>query len=436
MQAHANKAIKNNNKIIGYEITDGKSTMSINTQAILNVMKAGKITFDNLHIDASGTNLVMDIPEDQKKLTDELNKAREVYEQGTDEIMPNREYDAKYDQLKDMEKKSGIIAKDSPTVNVGYSTSGSKLQKYTFKTPMLSLEKTKSVDDLKTFIGNQNCVLSTKMDGLTVVLQYMNGQLYRAITRGNGEVGEIVTENAKRFVNVPQKINYTGKMVLRGEAVIKYSDFEKLNVDGAYKNPRNLCSGSVRQLDPNVTASRKVNWFCFDLVEADGMPSSITYHQQLDFLKSLGFSVVPHTFVNASTVDQQVINFTTLVKADDIPADGLVIKYDNIAYGLGLGRTAKAPKYAIAFKWEDGLKESELIDVVWQVGRTGKITPVAVFKPVEIEGSIVQRASLHNLSMLNEILGQPYVGEKVYIYKANMIIPQIAQADRKADLRF
>lgn len=364
-----------------------------------------------------------------KELVALLNKARAVYEQGEDEIMSNYEYDALYDELEGLEGRTGLIFADSPTQQVGYQVV-SKLAKIQHDTPMLSLGKTKDINDLKSFLGERTGQLSWKLDGLTVVLTYENGVLKQAVTRGNGSIGEDVTNNAKTFVNVPKRIGVNEKIVLRGEALIDYGTFNKIKEtpEGAdYKNPRNLCSGSVRQLDSSVTARRGVRFVVFDWVNGpDSKPKS--WH--LEVCKKLGFETVDSIEVNRNNVEEAVQKFSSNISKLRYPSDGLVLTFEDIAYGKSLGVTAKTPKHSIAFKWQDEVAESKLIDIEWQVGRSGVITPVAVFEPVDIEGSTVERASLHNISIIQEVLGQPYVGQKVRVYKSNMIIPQILWGEK------
>lgn len=375
----------------------------------------------------------------QRELTDVLNKARRVYEQGKDEIMSNFEYDKLYDELLELEKKTGTVLANSPTQNVGYEVV-SNLEKKTHETPMLSLDKTKSREALVSFLQGKEGVLSWKLDGLTVVLTYMNGELESAVTRGNGTVGELVTNNAKQFKNIPHKIPFKGKLVVRGEATISYSSFEKINnnivsEEDKYKNPRNLCSGSVRQLDSRITAQRDVHMYIFELVEAQGIQVSPLVDEQFKWLKSLGFQCVEWVVVGSQpTAKNHVLMgvqfFEQHVKSNDIPSDGLVLTFRDKRFGLSLGRTSKFYRHSIAFKWQDEMAESTLLDIEWQVGRSGVITPVAVFKPVDLEGSTVERASLHNISVMLDVLGRPYVGQRIKIYKANMIIPQIAWGEK------
>ncbi len=366
--------------------------------------------------------------ERMKELVAILTEAAREYYQGESEIMSNERYDALYDELLALEKETGLTLSGSPTEKVGFEVL-SALPKEKHKTPALSLDKTKETETLQAFLKDQKGVLSWKLDGLTIVLTYEGGRLRKAVTRGNGEVGEVITENAKCFRNLPLRIPYQGTLVLRGEAVIKYADFEKMNQelseDAKYKNPRNLCSGSVRQLDARVTAERNVNLIAFALIEAEGVDFHNSFGAQLDFLDSLGFETVPRVFVTEDTVADAVKNYAELVKTYEIPSDGLVLIYDDIAYGLSLGRTAKFPRNAIAFKWRDEKAETILRDVEWNASRTGLINPVAVFDPVELEGTTVKRASVHNVSIVREMkLG---IGDTITVYKANMIIPQISE---------
>lgn len=364
-----------------------------------------------------------------KELIKILNDASKAYYQEDREIMSNLEYDALYDELVALEKETGTVYANSPTVQVGYELL-SELVKERHSSPMLSLDKTKDVGNLKDWLGDQEGILSWKLDGLTIVLTYENGVLQKAVTRGNGEIGEVITNNAKTFVNLPKQISYTGKMVLRGEAVIKYSDFEKINaeiedVESKYKNPRNLCSGSVRQLNNEITAKRNVHFFAFSLVEAEGIEFKNSMEQQFLFLKQQGFEVVEYHRVTKDTIEEVVQWFSEHIAQNDFPSDGLVLIYDDISYGKSLGRTAKFPRDSIAFKWADELANTTLTEIEWSPSRTGLINPVAIFEPVELEGTTVSRASLHNISIVENLkLG---IGDCITVYKANMIIPQVAE---------
>lgn len=364
-----------------------------------------------------------------KTLAVKLNEASKAYYQEDREIMSNFEYDAMYDELAALEKETGTVLSDSPTVKVGYEVL-SELPKEAHDFPMLSLDKTKEPQALKTWTGSHKSMLSWKMDGLTIVLTYKDGALYKAVTRGNGQIGEVITNNARMFKNIPHKIAYTGELILRGEAVIKYSDFEKINesiedVDAKYKNPRNLCSGSVRQLNNEITKKRNVHFFAFTLVKADGIDFKNSRIKQMEWLKDLGFDIVEYEVVDESNVEAAVHAFAERIEHNDFPSDGLVLTYDDIEYSRSLGTTAKFPRDSIAFKWADEVKETTLLKVEWSASRTGLINPIAVFEPVELEGTSVSRASVHNLSIVESLkLG---IGDKIEVYKANMIIPQIAR---------
>lgn len=364
-----------------------------------------------------------------KELTEILNRASKAYYMQDTEIMSNYEYDALYDELVQLEKETGITLSNSPTIHVGYEVV-SELPKEEHEYPMLSLDKTKDVQTLSDWLGDQMGVLSWKMDGLTIVLTYDNGELVKAVTRGNGYVGEVITNNAKVFKNVPHRIAFKGKLTLRGEAVIKYSDFNALNnqiedSEAKYKNPRNLCSGSVRQLNNAVTAERNVFFFAFTLVVAEGEDFHNSRMQQFEWLRSQGFDVVEHVQVDRESLPSYVSKFAERITENDFPSDGLVLILEDIAYGESLGTTAKFPRNAIAFKWADEIRETHLLDVEWSASRTGLINPIAVFEPVELEGTTVSRASLHNISILRALqLGR---GDLIQVYKANMIIPQIAE---------
>lgn len=363
-----------------------------------------------------------------QELVDILNKASKAYYQDAAEIMSNFEYDKLYDELLALEQDLGITMANSPTVNVGYEVL-SELPKERHEKPMLSLDKTKEISRLKEFLGDQKAFISWKLDGLTIVLTYKNGKLDKAVTRGNGEVGEVITNNAKTFKNLPLKIAYQGELILRGEAIISYSDFEKINaeiedVEAKYKNPRNLCSGSVRQLNNEITAKRNVKFFAFSLVKAEGVDFQNSRINQLKWLGEQGFEVVEGYEVTADTIEEKVAYFAEQISKNDFPSDGLVLVYDDIAYGQSLGSTSKFPRDSFAFKWADEIRETTLLEIEWSASRTGLLNPVAIFEPVELEGTTVSRASVHNISIMEELeLG---IGDKIEVYKANMIIPQIA----------
>lgn len=363
-----------------------------------------------------------------RELVELLNRARRAYEQDDQEIMSNYEYDRLYDELSELERETNTTLASSPTVNVGYEVL-SELPKERHERPMLSLDKTKDVGRLREFLGNQKAMISWKLDGLTIVLTYRGGKLEKAVTRGNGEIGEVVTNNARVFKNVPLQIPYQGELVLRGEAVISYKDFEKINeeigdADARYKNPRNLCSGSVRQLNNEITAKRNVRFYAFTLVRAGGVDFKNSRIYQMQWLKNQGFDVVENHPVTAETIESEVAWFAEHIEKNEVPSDGLVLVYDDIAYGQSLGATAKFPRDSFAFKWADEIRETTLLSIEWSPSRTGLINPVAIFEPVELEGTTVSRASVHNISIMEELeLG---VGDHITVYKANMIIPQIA----------
>lgn len=364
-----------------------------------------------------------------KELGEKLREASRAYYQEDREIMSNVEYDALYDTLSALEKETGIVLADSPTVNVGYEAV-EQLPKEEHERPMLSLDKTKEREALREFIGEHPTLLSWKLDGLTIVLTYENGELIKAVTRGNGIVGEVITNNARVFKNIPLKISFKGRLVLRGEAIITYSDFEKINetigdADAKYKNPRNLCSGSVRQLNNEITAKRNVRFYAFSLVSAEGVDFRNSREMQFRWLNEQGFEVVEYRKVTAETLDEAMDYFAEAVTTNDFPSDGLVALYDDIAYGESLGTTAKFPRNAMAFKWADEMRDTRLLEIEWSPSRTGLINPVAIFEPVELEGTTVSRASVHNISIMKELkLG---IGDTIRVYKANMIIPQIAE---------
>ena len=358
-----------------------------------------------------------------------LNEASKAYYAEDREIMSNFEYDRLYEELEGLEKETGIVLSGSPTVSVGYEAV-EELPKERHESPMLSLGKTKSREELKDWLQGKEAILSWKLDGLTVVLTYRNGALFKAVTRGNGEIGEVITGNARTFKNIPLNIAFKGELVLRGEAVITYSDFEKINeeipeAEAKYKNPRNLCSGSVRQLNNEITAKRNVRFYAFTLVSAEDADFHNSREEQFRFLEKQGFEVVERKMVTPDTILSAISDFENKIPAYDVPSDGLVLTYEDIAYGKSLGRTAKFPRDAIAFKWADEIRETTLTEVEWSASRTGLINPVAIFTPVELEGTTVSRASVHNVSIVKELkLG---IGDRITVYKANMIIPQIAE---------
>jgi len=372
-----------------------------------------------------------------RELTEILSRASEAYYNENIEIMPNLEYDKLYDELSDLEKETGIVMAGSPTVHVGYAAAD-ELPKERHETPMLSLDKTKDREALAAWLNGHDGLLSWKLDGLTVVLTYEDGTLVKAVTRGNGEIGEVITDNAKVFKNLPVRIPFRGTAVLRGEAVIRYKDFEKINAEleaeaaatgdlsfVRYKNPRNLCSGSVRQLNSRITAKRMVRFYAFSLVRADGQDFNNSRQAQMEFLREQGFETVEYVRVTPQDVAEEVARFENRIAANDIPSDGLVLTLDDIAYGESLGTTSKFPRNSIAFKWADEIRETTLTAVEWSASRTGLINPIAVFEPVELEGTTVRRASVHNVSIVRELrLG---IGDRITVYKANMIIPQIAE---------
>ncbi len=371
----------------------------------------------------------MDMTKKMNELITQLNNASQAYYAKNTDVMSDREYDALYDQLQQLEAECGTILANSPSIKVGYEAVD-ELPKEKHEKPMLSLGKTKEREELQEWLKEKSGLLSWKLDGLTVVLTYQNGELSKAVTRGNGEIGEVVTNNAKVFENLPKRIAFQGELILRGEAVITYSAFEQINreiegIDAKYKNPRNLCSGSVRQLNNEVTASRHVKFFAFALVKAEGEDFHDSREAQFLFLQKLGFDIVAYQKVTAETILSAVDSYEKAIAGYDIPSDGLVLIYEDISYGLSLGATAKFPRDAIAFKWTDEIRETNLKEIEWSPSRTGLINPVAIFEPVELEGTTVSRASVHNISILRGLkLG---IGDRITVYKANMIIPQIAE---------
>ncbi len=445
-------AIKNGDKVEGFKVSDCNGVIkNFRVDDIIKLDEKGIKVANGRVCERDGKKYLsaingeyeaLDIREEAKKVNKEineakearmkelvelLNKARRAYEQEDREIMSNYEYDKLYDELLELEKGLGYALPDSPTQNVGYEVV-SGLQKERHTIPMLSLDKTKEVDRLKSFLGDRLGVLSWKLDGLTVVVTYRDGKLLKAVTRGNGEIGENVTHNAKQFKNLPKVIPNKGEVVVRGEAVIRYSVFNKINemqpVDAKYKNPRNLCSGSVRQLDSSIAAERNIEFYAFNLVKCEGREFS-TVVEAMNILREYGFDCIESATVDAKNMEKAIEYFKKRVELIDIPSDGLVLTFNDIKYGESLGKTGKFPRHSIAFKWQDEIAETRLIDIEWSCSRTGLINPVAIFEPVEIEGSTVSRASVHNVSIFRELeLG---VGDILQVYKANMIIPQIAE---------
>lgn len=435
VKAKAIKAIHSNNEIVAYELKDENGlVMQVDCNKIIDAITNKAINIVNLSI--KDGKLVMLNKEDNidrmRYLVSILNKARKEYEQGNDDIMSNFEYDKLYNELEQLENKTGRIMQNSPTINVGYEVM-SKLEKRRHNTPMLSLDKTKDINELKSFLKGKEGVLSLKLDGLTVKMVYENGVLIEGVTRGNGEVGEVVTHNVHHFKNIPSKIPVKGRLELRGEALIKYSTFNKINssIDiesDKYKNPRNLCSGSVRQLDSRIAANRGIIWKGFTIEkyeDRDGVEISNLYDKQLDWLERLGFESVEHYIVTENNIEDTIKIIKQKLETSDIPSDGLVLTFRDTKYGKSLGRTAKAPKHSIAFKWKDEVTTTNLKYIEWSPSRTGLINPIAVFDPVDIEGSTVSRASIHNVSIMRGLeLG---IGDTLEIYKANLIIPQISE---------
>lgn len=367
--------------------------------------------------------------ERMKELSAILQEASKAYYQEDREIMSNFEYDKLYDELVELEKETGFVLAGSPTTTVGYEAV-EELPKEMHEAPMLSLDKTKEIETLKSFVGGQKTLISWKMDGLTIVLTYREGKLFKAVTRGNGNIGEVVTNNAKVFDNIPLQIPYQGELILRGEAIITYSDFEKINseiedVNAKYKNPRNLCSGSVRQLNNEITAKRHVRFYAFGVVRADEYDFENSRQNQMEWLKTQGFEIVEYRVVKQENLEDTIQYFSEKIAENNFPSDGLVALYDDIAYGESLGQTAKFPRNAFAFKWADEMAETTLEEIEWSPSRTGLINPVAIFTPVELEGTTVSRASVHNISVMRKL--QLGIGDRIKVYKANMIIPQIGE---------
>ena len=376
-----------------------------------------------------GTQTETELLKEMKELTEKLNEASRAYYAQDVELMSNLEYDSLYTRLEELEAATGVVLVGSPTIHVGYEAVD-ELPKERHESRMLSLDKTKEREELREFLKDSRGMLSWKLDGLTVVLHYQEGKLIKAVTRGNGEVGEIITNNARVFQNIPLQIAFSGELVLRGEAIITYSDFARINEEigedaAKYKNPRNLCSGSVRQLNNEITAGRRVRFYAFSLVRADGMTFENSREKQMLFLKKQGFEIVEYRMVTGDTVLEAVAEFEQAIQTYDVPSDGLVLCLDDLEYSRRLGSTTKFPRDSIAFKWADEQAETTLREIEWSASRTGLINPVAVFEPVELEGTTVSRASVHNVSIVKSLkLGY---GDRIMVYKANMIIPQIAR---------
>jgi len=369
-----------------------------------------------------------------KELVELLNRAAKSYYQDNISIMSDMEYDKLYDELESLEKNMGIVLSDSPTMKVGYEIMSS-LKKVRHESRMLSLDKTKEISKLRTFLGDNIGILSWKMDGLTIVLKYKDGLLAQALTRGNGEVGEDITHNARVFKNIPLKINYSGELVIRGEAVISFDDFNRINEsldeNEKYKNPRNLCSGTVRQLNSEIAASRNVCFIAFSLVSSVDRDFNDSKAAKMKWLEELGFQIVESKIVDSQNVEDAVLDFEKNIASNKFTSDGLVLTYDSINFSNSLGATAKFPRDSIAFKWKDETAETVLKDIIWNTSRTGLINPIAVFEPVELEGTTVNKASLHNLSIVENLrLG---IGDRITVYKANMIIPQVAENITKSN---
>lgn len=362
-----------------------------------------------------------------EKLIETLNEASAAYYDEASEIMSNYEYDALYDELELLEKETGYTPLNSPTKNVGYTVQ-SELPKERHRSRMLSLDKTKSREELVAWLGDHEGLLSWKLDGLTVVLTYEGGELVKAVTRGNGDIGEVITPNARVFVNVPKRIPHEGHTVIRGEAVITYEEFDRINeaiddADAKYKNPRNLCSGSVRQLNSKITAERNVRFYAFTLSEADGVDYEGLRSNQMKWMAEQGFDVVEYVKVDNKSIFGAIDNYAERVHSFEIPSDGLVLTLEDLEYAATLGTTAKFPRDSLAFKWADQQAETILREIEWSPSRTGLLNPIAIFDPVELEGTTVKRASVHNLNIMETLkLG---IGDTITVYKANMIIPQI-----------
>lgn len=362
----------------------------------------------------------------------ELNKASKAYYNTGQPIMSDAEFDQKLEELKQWEKETGIILSNSPTHNVG-ATVLDNIKEVTHKTPMLSLEKCHSVEEIMKFANNHNLVASVKLDGLTVRLTYKDGDLLLAESRGNGTVGSDITEHVKQFSNVPLHINKEGTYIIDGEALIKLDDFAEINKNGEYKNSRNLAAGTLSSLDTSVVKDRKLSWYAWEVVEGDNNNS---FYLRLLNAQILGFDVVPCCDVSVDNFSELQIcidNFINIAKEYNLPQDGVVFKFDDVEYGKSLGNTNHHFRNGIAYKIFNDSVETELVDIEWTMGKTGSLCPTAVFNPIEIEQTIVERASLHNISVMKEIMDKPWIGQHIGVFKANLIIPQIRWAEQDND---
>ena len=360
-----------------------------------------------------------------KMIVKALNKYRDAYYNRSESLISDKEYDDLYDRLQELENETGIIMSNSPTHTVGYEVK-SELRKAKHSHAMLSLNKTKDIDDLKKFQGYQDCVLMAKMDGLTILISYEDGKLIKAETRGNGDVGEIVTHNVKVFDNIPLEIDLKGYVEIEGEAIITYNDFNSINdkiKENKYKNPRNLASGSVRQLDSKIAAERHLKFIVWKVPA--GMDNLKTMVERFNKAAELGFDIVPYIICDPECIEKFIDYLTEEVSELSYPIDGLVITYNDINYGLSLGVTEHHPRHSLAFKFYDETYETTLEDVEWTIGKSGQLTPTAVFDPVDIDGTEVSRASLHNVSIFKSL--QLHKNDTVTVYKANQVIPQIKE---------
>ena len=359
---------------------------------------------------------------------EELNKASEAYYNTGQPIMSDAEFDNKLEELRQWEEETGIVLSNSPTHNVGAIVLDN-IKKVTHESPMLSLAKCHSAEEVEQFAKGHTLVGSVKLDGLTCRLIFKDGELVRAESRGNGTIGNIITDHVKQFLNVPLHINKEGTYVIDGEALIKTDDFEELNKNDEYKTPRNLASGTLGGLDTSVVKNRKLRWYAWEVVEGSKYPES--FASSLMEANDLGFETVP--FANLTwaelNIHEAIDFFLDEAKKENLPQDGVVFKFEDVEYGKSLGSTSHHFNNGIAFKVFNESVESELINIEYTMGKTGTLTPTAVFKPIEIEDTIVERASLHNISVMKEIMGRPWVGQHVGVIKSNLIIPQIRWAE-------
>lgn len=367
--------------------------------------------------------------EQMKELVDKLNKATEAYDLGKP-YMTDKEWDDMFFALEDLERQKGIVLDNSPT-KIIYPSKVPSLAKSTHNHPMLSLQKTKSIDELNDFIGDHPVLFMCKMDGLTCSLRYLNGKLVSAETRGDGRIGENIFHNALVIPSIPKHIPYKEELIIDGEIICTYQDFEEFKDE--YKNPRNFAAGSIRLLDSDICKSRKLTFVAWDVIQ--GFDEEQTLRNKLNTLYEFGFTVVPYTSYSISfqayknNFEHLIENLKDTAVRFGYPIDGIVAKYNNIEYGKSLGATAHHFNNAIAYKFYDETYTSYLLDIEWSMGRTGQISPIAIFEPIDIDGTEISRASLSNISVMKKTLGEfPFVGQEIEVSKRNQIIPKIERA--------